>query len=108
MRRIISITLALFLLIGTFPLLGACHTAAGAGEDISATGKAMTNSAEKHFTLGAGALPDKFLNTWDGHFGQAPVRPTLSSPLPANPASITMIKNQMIWTGTELSAPADR
>jgi predicted small secreted protein len=48
MRKIVSITFALVVLLGTAPLLGACHTTAGAGEDISATGKAMTDSAEKH------------------------------------------------------------
>jgi predicted small secreted protein len=36
------------MLIGAAPLLGACHATAGAGEDISATGQALTNSAEKH------------------------------------------------------------
>lgn len=48
MRKVLSIALTLIVLIGAAPLLGACHTTAGAGEDISATGKAMTNSAEKH------------------------------------------------------------
>ncbi len=48
MRKKISIALALLALIGIAPLLGACHTTAGAGRDISATGHAITNSAEKH------------------------------------------------------------
>ncbi len=48
MNKTISIALTLLLLIGAAPLLGACHTTAGAGEDISATGNALTNSAEKH------------------------------------------------------------
>ncbi|MDG5497560.1 entericidin A/B family lipoprotein [Niveispirillum sp. BGYR6] len=30
------------------PLLNACHTMAGAGEDISKTGTAIEKSAEKH------------------------------------------------------------
>jgi predicted small secreted protein len=30
------------------PLLTACHTAQGAGEDLQAAGKGLTNSAEKH------------------------------------------------------------
>ncbi len=30
------------------PLLGACHTVAGAGKDISKTGKAIENSAVRH------------------------------------------------------------
>ena len=47
MRKNASITLALLLLIATLPLLGACNTTAGAGQDLSATGHAVTNSAEK-------------------------------------------------------------
>ena len=48
MHKTISLTLMLAMLIGVIGLLGACHTTAGAGEDISATGHALTNSAEKH------------------------------------------------------------
>jgi len=48
MRTKLSIALALLVLIGVAPLLGACHTTAGAGEDISATGHAITHSAEKN------------------------------------------------------------
>jgi predicted small secreted protein len=48
MRKTISLTLTLIMLIGAVPLLGACHATAGAGEDVSATGHAITNSAEKH------------------------------------------------------------
>jgi entericidin B len=48
MRKNLSIALTLLVLVGAAPLLGACHTTAGAGEDISAGGKALTNSAEKH------------------------------------------------------------
>jgi predicted small secreted protein len=47
MRKSLSIVLTLFLLLGAMPLLGACHTTAGAGEDISATGHAVTNGAQK-------------------------------------------------------------
>jgi entericidin B len=47
MRKIGSLTLALLLLIAVAPLLGACNTTAGAGQDLSATGHAVTNSAEK-------------------------------------------------------------
>lgn len=43
----LSIALTLLALIGAGPLLGACHTTAGAGEDISATGRALTHGAEK-------------------------------------------------------------
>jgi predicted small secreted protein len=48
MRTTLSITLALFVLIGAMPLLGACHTTAGAGEDLSATGHVITHSADKN------------------------------------------------------------
>jgi predicted small secreted protein len=48
MRKNPSIALTLLALIGAAPLLGACHTTAGAGEDISATGHALTHSAEKN------------------------------------------------------------
>lgn len=43
-----SIALTLLVLIAAAPLLGACHTTAGVGEDLSAGGHAVTNSAEKH------------------------------------------------------------
>ncbi|HTH75881.1 MAG TPA: entericidin A/B family lipoprotein [Trinickia sp.] len=38
---------ALFLLLGTV-FLAACNTVAGAGQDISKGGHAITNSAEQH------------------------------------------------------------
>ena len=47
MRKELSIALALLALIGATPLLSACHTAAGAGQDISATGHAVTDTAKK-------------------------------------------------------------
>jgi predicted small secreted protein len=47
MHARLSIALALLALIGAAPLLGACHATAGAGEDISATGHALTHSADK-------------------------------------------------------------
>jgi predicted small secreted protein len=47
MRKNVLITLTLLMLIGAMPLLGACHTMAGAGQDISDTGNALTNSADK-------------------------------------------------------------
>ncbi len=47
MRRIFATALTFLLLLGTAPLLGACHTTAGAGEDISATGRAITHGADK-------------------------------------------------------------
>ena len=39
--------LAGFLLLGTITLLGACNTTAGVGQDVSAAGRAVSNSAEK-------------------------------------------------------------
>jgi predicted small secreted protein len=41
-------TLALLALLAAAPLLGACHTTAGAGEDISRTGKAIERSAVRN------------------------------------------------------------
>jgi entericidin B len=41
--------LLLLVLLGSLgSTLAACNTTAGAGEDISNTGNALTNSAEKH------------------------------------------------------------
>jgi len=48
MRTKFSIAVTLLVLIAAAPLLGACHTTAGAGEDISATGHVITHSAEKN------------------------------------------------------------
>ncbi len=48
MRKTLSISLTFLMLIAAAPLLGACHTMAGAGQDISNTGSALTNSANKH------------------------------------------------------------
>jgi len=47
MRKPISLMLILTLLIGAVPLLAACHTTAGAGQDLSATGHAITGAAHK-------------------------------------------------------------
>jgi len=40
--------LVLFSLAGASLILGGCHTIAGAGEDVSKTGKVIEKSAEKH------------------------------------------------------------
>ncbi len=48
MRRLLPPIAALLGLLAAAPLLGACHTMAGAGQDISNTGNALTNSAEQH------------------------------------------------------------
>jgi predicted small secreted protein len=44
-NRIIS-ALTLLALLAAAPLLGACHTTAGVGEDISKTGSAIEHSAD--------------------------------------------------------------
>ncbi len=48
MRKIISIGFTLLVVVGLATVLGACQTTAGVGQDLSAGGKALTNSAEKH------------------------------------------------------------
>lgn len=48
MRLSPSIALTLLVLIGAAPLLCACHTTAGAGQDLSAAGHAITGSAQKN------------------------------------------------------------
>ncbi len=47
-KKTMMLALTLLALLGAAPLLGACHTTAGAGEDISATGQAIEHSADKH------------------------------------------------------------
>ncbi len=48
MRRILAVALLnLVLLSGASVVLSACNTTAGAGQDVSAAGHAVTNSAEK-------------------------------------------------------------
>lgn len=48
MKQLLSLVLTLGMLMGAAALLGACHTTAGAGEDLSAGGRALTNSADKN------------------------------------------------------------
>lgn len=47
-QRITMKALVLLALLGAVPVLNACHTTAGAGEDISRAGDAIQRSAEKH------------------------------------------------------------
>jgi predicted small secreted protein len=47
-KKMTMLALTLFALLGTTALLSACHTTAGAGEDISNTGKAIEKSANEH------------------------------------------------------------
>jgi predicted small secreted protein len=47
MRKSLSVGFVLLALMGVMPLLAACHTTEGVGEDVSATGRAVTHGAEK-------------------------------------------------------------
>lgn len=47
MHRTLIIGLTTLLLVAAVPLLSACHTTAGAGQDISATGQAIDKAAKK-------------------------------------------------------------
>jgi len=47
MYKKMMLALTLSALLGAAPLLGACHTTAGAGEDISKTGSAIERSADR-------------------------------------------------------------
>ena len=46
-RSLFSALLSVFVVAGAMTVLGGCNTTAGLGQDVSATGKAVTNSAEK-------------------------------------------------------------
>ena len=46
-RNLASAVLLAFVLAGAMTMLGACNTTAGLGQDVSATGKAVTTGAEK-------------------------------------------------------------
>jgi len=48
MQKKLITALTLLSLVAAAPLLSACHTTAGAGQDISATGKAIEKSADKN------------------------------------------------------------
>jgi predicted small secreted protein len=50
MQRKLAVVLALITLIGTAPLLAACYTTAGAGQDLQAAGRGLERSAEKNTT----------------------------------------------------------
>ncbi len=47
MRKPLSIAFTLLLLLSAVPVLTACHTTAGAGEDISDAGHAISHDANK-------------------------------------------------------------
>jgi len=48
MRRKLAIALAVVTLLGTAPLLSACYTAQGAGQDIKAAVQGLSNTAADH------------------------------------------------------------
>ncbi len=48
MRSKLAVVLALLTLVGTAPLLSACYTAQGAGQDLQAAGHGLENSAERN------------------------------------------------------------
>jgi predicted small secreted protein len=47
MRKRIIVSLSLLALLGATSMLAACNTVAGAGQDVSATGQAVTKGADK-------------------------------------------------------------
>ena len=47
MNKKLTVGLIILSLVGAVPLLSACHTTAGAGQDISATGQAIDKAAKK-------------------------------------------------------------
>jgi predicted small secreted protein len=48
MHKRLIVALATLSLVAAMPLLSACHTTAGAGQDISATGKVIEKSAKQN------------------------------------------------------------
>jgi predicted small secreted protein len=46
MSRILTAVFTAALLLGSASLLSACNTVAGAGQDVSSAGKAVTNGAD--------------------------------------------------------------
>lgn len=48
MPRKVTFALAIAALLAAAPLLSACYTAHGAGEDLQAAGKSLSNSAADH------------------------------------------------------------
>lgn len=47
-KKPMTLALALLALLGAAPVLSACHTTAGAGQDISNAGQAIEKSAKDH------------------------------------------------------------
>ena len=47
-KNLATILISLFVLAGAASLLSACNTTSGAGKDLSATGRAITRSADEN------------------------------------------------------------
>ena len=50
MRTKIGLLVAIVTLLAAAPLLSACYTTAGAGKDLEAAGRGVTNSADRNTT----------------------------------------------------------
>jgi predicted small secreted protein len=50
MRRKLALILALLATVGTAPLLTACYTTAGTGQDLQAAGHGLERSADRNTT----------------------------------------------------------
>jgi predicted small secreted protein len=48
MRRKLTLAFAVATLLGAAPLLSACYTTQGAGQDIQAAGRGLSNTADQH------------------------------------------------------------
>ena len=46
-KRAMILTLTTLTLLGALPVLSGCHTTAGLGQDVSATGQAVSKTATK-------------------------------------------------------------
>jgi predicted small secreted protein len=47
MRKHLAVFFSMLVLLGSATLLAGCNTMAGAGQDVSATGRAVSSGAEK-------------------------------------------------------------
>jgi predicted small secreted protein len=50
-RSLFSVLVSMFVLAATMTVLGGCNTTAGLGEDVSATGKAVTEQRRRSRVL---------------------------------------------------------
>ena len=92
MRKYLSVALTVLGLIGAASLLGACHTTAGVGQDVTATGNALTNSA----AMAKGrSQSNREAKKPKGGKKPAQAAATFQRPPPASPQPTTKQKNQM-------------